>query len=279
VYKNGSWGEPYYTSPFLGVSSMFKHALQIADADNDVGNGNELIIGPGYHVEMYRWTGNEFVKLWESAEFNGGIWSVDVGDADNDGENEIVLSAFLTNAPIILEYLGNNSWGDEQLVDPVDINCMDISRVRDSDNLMDEWGNYNNEIIAGGCNKKLMIWKYNSNANYYESVFVSDPLYDFTQGVDAGDFDNDGENEVIVGTAGPDGLIYILKYMNGEYSSVGSWSGGGCINLSVGNLDNDPEDEVVLGYEFEGGIKIFDYFEGQLTLAFSFPCGEYLEIK
>lgn len=277
MYKNGSWGEPYYSSPILGRVNMFKIDSEIADADNNVGNGNELLIALGYHFEIYRWIGNEFVKIWQSTKYNGGIWSVDVGDADNDGQNEIVLAAFQTPAPIVLEYLGNDTWGDEQLIDPVDINCMDIARVRDSDNLMD--GSYDNEIIAGGCNSRLMVWKYNKNSSYYESVFTSEPLYNYTQGVGAGDIDFDDENEVIVGTEGDDGLIYIFEYKEGTYSISSSWLGGGCSYLSVGNLDNDPEDEIALGYK--DGIKIFDYdyARGQLNLTFHFPCGKYLEIK
>jgi len=252
MYKNGSLGEPYYSSPILGRASMFKIYSEIADADNNAGNGNELLIAAGRHFEIYRWTGNEFVKIWQSTKYNGGIWSLDVEDADNDRQNEIVIAAFQTPAPIVLEYLGNSTWGEEQLIDPVDIYCMDIARVRDSDNLMDKDENYDNEIIAGGCNSRLMVWKYNSG--YYESIFTSEPLYNYTIGVDAGDIDNDGENE-------------------------SSWFGGWCSNLSVGNLDNDPEDEIALGYFDYDGIKIFDYKKGQLNLTFHFPCGRYLKIN
>jgi len=277
MYKNGSWGEPFYTSPFLGISTMFKISLQIADADNDMGNGNELIAGMGKHIEIYRWTGNEFTMVWASREFIGGIYYIDVGDADNDGQNEILVTPISTPTPIILKYLGNDTWGDEQSIDPVDINCLDVTRPRDSDNIMDEFGNYDNEIIAGGCNSKLMVWKYNKDISHYESVFISDTLDHFTQGIDAGNIDNDEKNEVIVGTAGDEGLIYVFKYTNGEYFLVGSWFAGGCDSLLVGNLDNDPEDEVVVGRST--GIKIFDYSEGELNLTFHFPCGKYPDIK
>jgi hypothetical protein len=277
MYKNGSWGEPYYTSPFLGISTMFKISLQIADADNYAGNGNELIAGMGKQIEIYRWTGNEFIMVWASREFNSGVYYLDIGDADNDGQNEILITAISTQSPIILKYLGNDTWGDEQPIDAVDINCLDATRPRDSDNIMDESGNYDNEVIAGGCNSKLMVWKYNKDISYYESVFISETLDNFTQGVDAGDIDYDGQNEVIVGTAGDGGMIYVFKYTDGEYLLMGSWFCGGCNYLSVGNLDNDPEDEVVVGHG--SGIKIFNYDGAELELAFHFPCGNYLDIK
>jgi hypothetical protein len=121
---------------------------------------------------------------------------VDVGDADNDGLNEIVLAAFDTNSAVILESLGSDIWGDEKMSEPTPENvAIDYAKVRNADNIP------GNEIVAGGNNNRLMIWKYNNmtEEGEYDLVFITEEdLGGFTQGVNAGDIDDDGLNEVII---------------------------------------------------------------------------------
>jgi hypothetical protein len=121
---------------------------------------------------------------------------VDVGDADNDGLNEIVLAAFDTNSAVILESLGSDIWGDEKMSEPTPENvAIDYAKVRNADNIP------GNEIVAGGNNNRLMIWKYNNmtEEGEYDLVFITEEdLGGFTQGVNAGDIDDDGLNEAII---------------------------------------------------------------------------------
>ena len=121
---------------------------------------------------------------------------MDVGDADNDGLNEIVLAAFDTNSAVILESLGSDIWGDEKMSEPTPENvAIDYAKVRNADNIP------GNEIVAGGNNNRLMIWKYNNmtEEGEYDLVFITEEdLGGFTQGVNAGDIDDDGLNEVII---------------------------------------------------------------------------------
>jgi len=269
MYENGSMGDPDYLGPDVGSTHVMDSI--IADADGD--GLNELVLARLHHAEVYRWIDQGYVKVWDSRTYDSYVYGVDVGDADNDGTNEIVLSVFQVGGPTILEYIGNDTWGNEQTGESVGISGLDYTKVRDADN------DGLNELVAGGNNSTLMIWEYNPVTSAYDNIFISYDLGGFTQGVDAGDIDGDGLNEIVVGTTGDNPMIYILKYDSGTWVDVGSISlaEDGCTQLSVGDLDGDGMDEIAVGRE-NYGIRIIEYVNQELTITFFFPCGGFLEI-
>lgn len=269
MYENGSLGEPDYLGPEIGDTTTMDSI--IADADGD--GLNELVLARLHHVEVYRWISQGYVKVWSSRTYDSFVYSVDVGDADNDGINEIVLSVFQVGGPTILEYIGNDTWGNEQTGESVGISGLDYTKVRDADN------DGLNELVAGGNNSTLMIWEYNPDIGTYDNVFMSYDLGGFTQGVDAGDIDGDGLNEIVAGTTGDNPMIYIFKYYSGTWIEVDSISLSeySCTQLSVGDLDGDGMDEIAVGRD-NYGIRIIEYVNQELAITFFFPCGAFLEI-
>lgn len=200
VYEEGSTGEPDYVSHDLGHSLNGARDSLIADADNDT--LSELVLVEENHVEIYEWTGTGFAHLWSSPDYPDFIWSVDVGDADNDGVNEIVGGG-TGNCLVIWEYnaaahtydivfLSNDLGGYTQGIDTGDVD-----------------GDDENEVIAGtsGDIDKIYVFKYSDAAGTYQLI---DSL-----SLEAGvgmlatrDLDGDGKDEIAVGSSGTRVLEY-----------------------------------------------------------------------
>jgi len=278
MYKHGSQGAPDYVGPDLGRSFFYVKDSIIADADND--GRNELIVEAEDSIKIFRWDGSDFINIWNSRKYPSTIFSVDVGDADNDGSNEIVLAAFYTDSAVILESLGNDEWGNEQMTEPIPEEYygpgftwlgIDYAKVRDADNIE------GNEIVAGGNNNRLMIWKYNAEGNEeYDLVFISQDLGGFTQGVDTGDIDGDDLNEVLaIDSDYTNDLInnvYRFDYDVDSYDESTIFSHNYVLGyMALGNIDSDQADEIVLNSDT---LLILD----NGSLLWEFPHGGRFEI-
>jgi len=294
MFENDSDGEPDYKSEHFGYANRQVRHVLIADVNN---NGlDELILDKCRWIEIYEWNGNNFELIWTSPEYDHLIFSVDVGDADNDGENELVLAMFDIGAPIIWKYKyidGTETWEwEEKMAEPIDVLNkgipflgIDVAKVRDADNVTDEFGNRDNEIIAGGNNNRLMVWKYDKFLDEYKSVFISDDLGGFTPAVEAGDVNDDGDNEIIVGTQHPEYFLYVFKlvFNNGDsptYELLPIYSmlrDCGLSKLTLGNLDVDEADEIFA--HGRDGMTVYDFVEGQLEKTYSTIYGCYPRIK
>jgi len=261
MFKNGSTGQAASETLRTSYSSRSPSWAIMADANND-GFDDELIISRGHQVEIYRWDPNSnlFLRVWLSPDFQYGIRSLDCGDGDNDGFNELYLAHSYCGAFGVLEWMGGDIWGNYQLSESWDTSNLDDAKVRDADN------DGLKEVIGGGSNNQLSVWKY--TGGIYKKVF-SQTFGDDTY-ADAGDVDGNGENEVIVSAGSAnDGILYVFSLIfnaqSNTYSLVsrGSLSGVPCIgNLTLGNMDGDNRQEIFVAschsttvYDFNGTLQ------------------------
>jgi len=254
MFKNGSTGQAASETLRTSYSSRSPSWAIMADANND-GFDDELIISRGHQVEIYRWDPNSnlFLRVWLSPDFQYGIRSLDCGDGDNDGFNELYLAHSYCGAFGVLEWMGGDIWGNYQLSESWDTSNLDDAKVRDADN------DGLKEVIGGGSNNQLSVWKH--TGGIYKKVF-SQTFGDDTY-ADAGDVDGCGLNEVIVASGSLSATIYVFNLVfdtqSNTYTLVsrGSLSGVPMFSsLTLGNMDGDDRQEI---FAVSRGVTIYDF--------------------
>jgi hypothetical protein len=277
IFETGSNGNQLeWESPYFGRSTGLVSKCFIADVDNNLVNGNEIVFINNRHLEVKRiskiGSSFNFEDVFSSNDYSNMVWWLDVGDADNMGDNEIVLAVFSSgmNAPRIWKWIGTTFI--ETMGEAVSCTGMDVAKVRDIDNAP------GNEIIAGGNNSKLMVWRYEPGSGNYKWVCSSNDLGGYTQGVDAGDIDGLPGNEIVVGTAGASKL-YVFKYVDCQFTFVASISLDTSVNsLTVGDLDMDGKDEMAVNIG-DIYLSIYDLENSGLIKTYCSVYGGYAQIK
>lgn len=203
-------------------------------------NGQYKIIG--YNPYVF-WTG-------------GGNADCLIGDCDNDGQNELIMSGgpfrFWSKTPEIVIF----KWNGWRLVktavynDPVSRGYVYMAGIGDVDE------DAENEIVCGianrqGAENKVIVLDWNSESNSFDPTVI-----ERTEGWEQWPFacickdsDMDGKNEIHVGYYSPrltvfewDGAEYLVKFQT-------EWVDEAAVieALDVGDVDGDGINEVCVG--------------------------------
>lgn len=272
LYESGSTGSPTWQSPYFAKSAGEVHSVRVGDVDGDA--TNEVVMEIGNCIWIYRVVRSRssfsFTFVWTSPSYGKTIWTIDIGDADNQGDNEIVLAVFSNGAPIVLKYAGDGTWLPqtvEQLAPAASL-AIDVAKVRN----VDEYEG--NEILGSGNNNKVMVWKY--DGSMYRLEAVSQDLGGFTQGVDAGEIDPARPgNEIAtaacsVGTA--TSTAYVLKYFGGSFEIISSVAiPRSSEYVCAKDLDGDGLCEIGISI-YPTGLDIYEYIPTGASLLKRFSC-------
>jgi len=215
-------------------------------------------------------------------DIQGSIMSVAIGDADNDGTSEPVVSVnygFMQSVNGIMIY--NLAYTGHNFI------ASDVERgvyggpvaVGNADNQI------GNEIIAASASRSsitnytLKMYKYSGSWIGTNISTVSHPILSTA----IGDADNDGKNETALVTyvaspVIPENATRIYDYN----SSSGKWietnisvttCGCSVTSVAIGDADNQPGNELVTASE-NGAIDIYSY-SGGWTTKYHFFTGTY----
>lgn len=278
-FKDGNLNyAPDFESPAkFGYSPhrLYLGGVTVADVDN-CGVQDEIILNKIWQVEIYKYNGSDFELTWSyDIQPPGWVYGVSVGNADNDplGTNELILATVDNGQAYIFSFLGEDAQGKFKFSPPEKTesmgNCyIDLAKVRDVDN------DGLNEIIGCGNNSKLMVWKYIDGT--YKKVYISDSLGGYTEEIDAGDIDGDGNKEIAIWATGVN-TIYFFEYFDQNPSDnlygtfIQKYSPlklkNGIKELNLGDIDQYGRDEIVFGGSTDG-LWVYKYLSSQVIQIF-----------
>jgi len=232
---------------FFGIPQPFGSATGffIGDADND--GKNEIGVAWGRHFSAFKWDGEGYRKIGMYVIYSGRKWGTTldciVGDVDNDGKNEVVVTGGYPDAPevIVLKWNGNEFVKEAEWDYPGNY-WVYFPWIADVDN------DGKNELL---CNTNAtIVLEWNGNGWDEEIVAKHNKSYPF--GCVAKDSDNDGRAEIHVTFYAP--MLKIYEYDNGKYVEKASfyWEGeeGTIEAIDVGDVDNDGRAEVAVGTNY-----------------------------
>ena len=284
----GIWvklGKKYYNVPQpFGSATGFS----IADIDND--GKNEIGVAWGCHFSAFKWDGSRYklmgryIVISQKNNQYGTTLDCVVGDYDNDGKNEVIITGGYDGAPSLVaiswdgsKFVEEASWsGQGSIYFPwiADVDndgeneviCGDGRRlvVLDWDGnefvptVVDEFshhvfgcvgkdsdGDGIPEIHVTFRYPELQIWKWNGSS--YEKIWdrIWQGEEDTIEAIDVGDVDGDGIPEVCVGT----NYVHILQWNGTTYveEHVIKDTYGLLAVTCVGDFDNDGKNEINAG--------------------------------
>jgi len=257
-------------------------AIDVDDADND--GLTDIVVGldgssTENHVRIYRYDSMSDTLLEEavSGTLPLHVEDVDIGDADNDGENEIVVALERLYDPepsdvsrvLLFEYEDGAWVGPQEVSPPEALSAQDVA-IGDADN------DGTNEIAVLFANvhptepDMLQIRLYENVGNQWvrEDVtpLVTSGLANAERLIIA-DVDNDSENELVTsywdGTMSSPGRLVTLNYNGVDWiEELVSDSVGIIDSLSAGDFDHDSYVDLVAGTGVLDSARV-EYFENQ----------------
>ena len=219
----------------------------IGDYDND--GKNELIMSGGPIVEgaeipeivIYEWRFGRLVKEaeWDDPGVDGYVFYAGIGDADDDGKNEIVCGN--ANKVIVLDWVPENQAFDATVIKTTHgwEGYPFANIIEDSDQ------DGKNEIHVSYFGPKITIFEWNDGSYEvkYEKEWPGEGL--LIEALDVGDVDDDGIPEVCAGTD----IIHILQWNGETYEEEAliDETFGDLAVLCIGDCDNDGKNEINAG--------------------------------
>ena len=232
----------------------------IGDFDTD--GKNELILSGGPlgrrnspvgEITVFRWNGYylERIAEWDDPEDQGYVYMAGLGDVDNDKENEIVCA--YEDKVIVLNWdAQEHEFIPTQINRPAPLSDYPFGVVcKDCDN------DGVDEILLSYYVPRVSIFKWNGEDYITQFDHTWPDGEPVIEGIDVGDTDDDGLNEVAVGV----GETYILQWDGSTYVEEAvlptfGWMAVVCI----GDCDNDGKNEINCGnVEVENGQQFTEW--------------------
>ena len=267
------------------------YGVAMGNLDDD--DNLEVVVGSG-SGRIYVFDGSTYETEWVSSELDKIPIGIAIGDLDNDGNNDIAVTTGNPGEPKDDEGNGGEGFlyvfersgtGFEEVFKSSDIDAALGVTISELD------GSTNPEIgIATGyleiidatsgtteLHGAVKVWGYGGSS--YSQEWTSGNLGQIVGGIDSGDPDGDGDNELVVGTGGDsrDGSqanaeVRVYQRSGGSYTLDGSVMNPArykAYGIEVGDLNGDGSEELFIYDGIEPGT-----FEAK-TSALSGKTGHY----
>ncbi len=197
-------------------------------------------------------------------------WDVEIGDADNDGKNEVLTTGCPSSA-LYISKLKDGVWNTKMMKDNL---AETFPGMGLTVKVTDLNGDGVNEIILGtgqeGANNPPFYYTFHIENNTLKTLNISHPhdinKSGFTHNLASYDIDNDGILEVISSYCGGGEILRYdfskdLKTVNAR--KIYQLSGSGEETL-IADVDNDGEMELIVSNGFRkeaASVEIFEFNE------------------
>jgi len=251
------------------------YGVAMANIDDD--DNLEILVGSG-SGKVYAFDGKTFESDWVSPVLDKIPMGIAVADLNNNGNNEIVITTGNPGEPE-----GEDELGGEGFLYIFERSGDDIVQAFKSDDIDASMGVTISELdgsmhpeigIATGyleivdatsgstnLHGAVKIWGYGGSS--YSQEWTSGDLGDIVGGIASGDPNNDGDNELVVGTggdkrdggSGDSGEVRVYQRSGGSYSLDGSIMQPNrfeVYGIAVGDVNDDGQEEIIVGTGKDG---------------------------
>lgn len=248
------------------------YAVAMGNIDDD--DNLEILVGAGGSGfgRVYAFDGKTYETDWVSPNLNKLPMGIAVGDLNNDGNNEIVVTTGIPGEPMvedeggdgylhIFERSGGGTFSQAFKSGNIDA-ALGVTIVELDGSTYPEIGIATGylEIVDAtsgttDLHGEVRIWGYDGSS--YSEEWSSGDLEQIVGGIDSGDPDGDGANELVIGTGGDNresnqdtAEVRVYHYLGGTYALDGSVINAGryyAFGIDVGDVDNDGEEEITVG--------------------------------
>ncbi|MFH0818596.1 MAG: VCBS repeat domain-containing M23 family metallopeptidase [Patescibacteria group bacterium] len=236
------------------------------------GNGiKNIVIVPGkgkkVTVKIYSPNGKKIASFQAFPDSNKNGGRVATGDIDGDGKDEIIVGSGpgRTSLVKVFSQRGTLKWKSnaylKKRTNGIDVDSGDID------------GDGKDEIIVGSLSgSKSTIAIFDETGKRIKVFRAFGANYKGGVNVATGDIDQDGQDEIIVGTGGnTKGKVRVFE-SNGkqkEYTFIPFGSGfTGAVDVSTTDWENDGKDEIIMSQASNGEawVKTYRYNKNQTIL-------------
>ena len=257
-YGNGTFANAVNYGTGSSPMSVF-----VADLDNDGDNDLAVVNYGSNNVSILKNNGDGTFSSAVNYNVGSNPWSVFVADLDNDGDNDLAVANYGSNNVSILRNNGDgiflNLYNYNVGNHPMSVFSADLNKDGWNDLVVTNYGSNNVSVLK---NAATGIGAFESAVNY--------PAGNNPVGVFIADLDNDGDNDLVVGS-GADNSYNISVLQNngdGSFSSpISCPTGNEPWSVFCADLDNDGDNDIIAGNQPDwsisvlknnGGFAIFD---------------------
>ncbi|MCB9004936.1 MAG: VCBS repeat-containing protein [Ardenticatenaceae bacterium] len=250
-FSSGAWTQNDIGSTAHGVSQVL-----LGDLDND--GDLDIVTGSytreDYEIIVWQNDGTPFGGLWTPNDVgtttpDAGVWSVALGDLDNDGDLDIVSSSYFSEDYEITAW-SNDGTPFSGLWTPNDVGAstqsVDALAIGDLDE--DGWL----DIVSGNQAGEITAWS--NDGTPFSGLWTSNSVGNSISPVKfaaLGDLDNNGTLDIVSGSdSGED--YEVIAWSNDGTPFSGAWTqndAGASVDsvqaVALGDLDNDGDLDIV----------------------------------
>lgn len=275
-------------SSFFAYDSRLRFGLQVAQADIDGDNVNEIVVAPGQGatslIKAFELNGTLIASVQAYAPgFMGGA-NLATGDFNGDRREDFAVVPILGGGPQVRVYTLNAAGNGFILLDSFFAFSPDF---RGGVNIAagDTDSDGTDEIVLaprGNAGPQVRLYRYNSATRHFTlstSIIVYQATFRGGVQLATGDIDADGADDIVTSpylNGGPNVRVFKVNSSNKLQLLAGTMAYAstyrGTLSMSVGDLDGDGYGEIVLAPKTSGNslVKVLRYASRKLNVVDSF---------